>query len=52
MIRAESAKAAGMKCVGIAQPGRAAVLFDAGANCVVPDFQSLSYSKLKQMFIQ
>ena len=48
----KAARSAGMKCVGIAQPDRAAILVDAGANYVVPDFQSLSYSKLRQMFVQ
>ncbi len=48
----KAARSAGMKCVGIAQPDRATILVDAGANYVVPDFQSLSYSKLQQMFVQ
>lgn len=47
----QSAKAAGMKCVGIAQPDRATVLFDSGADHVVPDFCSLSYSKLQELFV-
>jgi len=47
----KAARSAGMKCVGIAQPDRATILVDAGANYVVPDFQSLSYSKLQQMFV-
>jgi hypothetical protein len=41
-----------MMCVGIAKPERASILVDAGANYVVPDFQSLSHSKLQQMFVQ
>jgi hypothetical protein len=41
-----------MMCVGIAQLDRAAILVDAGANYVVPDFRPLSYSKLQQMFVQ
>jgi len=45
----ESAKAAGMKCVGIAQPGRASALLDSGADDVVADFRSLSYSKLEEL---
>src|SRR6266851_3382230 len=32
----ESAKAAGMKCVGIAHAGRASLLLDSGADHVVP----------------
>ena len=47
----ESAKAAGMKCFGIAQPDRASILFDAGADDVVPDLCSLSYSKLQELFV-
>jgi len=47
-----AARSAGMMCVGIAKPERASLLVDAGANYVVPDFQSLSYSKLKQIFVQ
>jgi hypothetical protein len=39
-----------MACVGIAQPGRASILLAAGAKHVVPDFRSLSYSKLQDMF--
>jgi beta-phosphoglucomutase-like phosphatase (HAD superfamily) len=46
----QSAKSAGMKCIGVAQPNRAPILFHAGADEVVPDFRSLSYSKLKQIF--
>lgn len=47
-----AARSAGMMCVGIAQPDRAAILVDAGAKYVVPDFRPLSYSKLQQMFVQ
>jgi len=47
-----AARSAGMMCVGIAKPERASILVDAGANYVVPDFQSLSYSKLQQIFVQ
>jgi beta-phosphoglucomutase len=46
----KAARSAGMMCVGIAQPDRAAILVDAGANYVVPDFYSLSYSKLEELF--
>jgi len=48
----KAARSAGMMCVGIAQPGRAASLIDAGANYVVPDFRPLSCSKLQEMFVQ
>lgn len=47
----KAAKAAGMLCVGIAQPDLAATLLDAGAIHVVPDFRSLSYSKLQELFV-
>jgi beta-phosphoglucomutase len=47
-----AAKAAGMLCVGIAQPDRASALLDAGAIHVVPDFHSLSYSKLQELFVR
>jgi len=47
----ESAKAAGMKCVGIAHADRASILLDSGADHVVPDFCSLSYSKLQKLFV-
>ncbi|HKM82646.1 MAG TPA: HAD family phosphatase [Terriglobia bacterium] len=48
----QAARSAGMMCVGIAQPDRASMLVDAGANYVVPDFASLSYSKLREIFAQ
>jgi hypothetical protein len=40
-----------MKCVGIAQPDRASLLLDSGADRVVPDFRLLSYSKLQELFV-
>lgn len=46
----KAARSAGMICVGIALPERTSMLFDAGADYVVPDFWSLSYSKLKKFF--
>lgn len=46
----KAARSAGMLCVGIAPPERASVLLDAGANDVVSDFRSLSYSKLEELF--
>jgi beta-phosphoglucomutase len=42
----KAATSAGMKCIGIAQLDRVSILLDAGASHVVPDFRSLSYSKL------
>lgn len=46
-----AARSAGMVCVGIAQPGRASILLDSGADYVVPDFYSLSYAKLQELFV-
>lgn len=46
----KAAKAAGMKCIGIAQPEHASMLLDAGADYVAPDFCLLSYAKLQQLF--
>ncbi|HYL86763.1 MAG TPA: HAD family phosphatase [Candidatus Angelobacter sp.] len=45
-----AAKAAGMTCIGIATAERAPALLRAGAHYVVPDFQSLSCSKLRELF--
>ena len=45
----KAAISAGMKCIGIAQANRVAMLRDAGACHVVPDFRSLSYVKLKKL---
>ena len=44
-----AAKAAGMACVGIAEPDRASILLNAGADYVAPDFQSLSYLRLQEI---
>jgi HAD superfamily hydrolase (TIGR01509 family) len=43
----KSARAAGMRCLGIASGERAQPLRDAGADPVVPDFQSLSLEQLE-----
>jgi HAD superfamily hydrolase (TIGR01509 family) len=40
------AKRAGMKCLGIAHPARARLLYDAGADWVEPDFTTLHASLL------
>ncbi len=45
----KAAKSSGMKCIGIAQPDRASILLDAGADHVVPDFRSLSCSQLREL---
>jgi beta-phosphoglucomutase len=43
------AKAAGMRCLGIAQGHRANVLLNAGADDVLVDFQGVDLSKLKAL---
>jgi beta-phosphoglucomutase-like phosphatase (HAD superfamily) len=45
-----AARSAGMVCIGIAQATEASVLLHAGADHVVHDFRSLSYSKLQELF--
>jgi len=45
----KAARSAGMKCIGIAQPDAAPRLLAAGANHIVPDFRSLSCSKLQEL---
>lgn len=47
----KAARSAGMKCIGIARPDRAHELLVAGANHVVPDFRSLSCSKLRELLL-
>jgi len=46
-VGVKAARAAGMRCVGIASAERAAPLRTAGADPVVPDFQSLSLEQLE-----
>jgi beta-phosphoglucomutase len=43
----QAAKAAGMKCLGIAQGNRTKVLLEAGADHVVADFRGLALSDLE-----
>jgi HAD superfamily hydrolase (TIGR01509 family) len=43
----KSARAAGMRCMGIASPERAESLRAAGAQPVIPDFQDFSLDELK-----
>lgn len=45
----KAAKAAGMKCLGIAEERRAQLLIEAGADAVVPDFSSLTVERLLQI---
>lgn len=46
----EAAKAAGMRCLAIAANGRGALLKEAGADAVVPDFTFASLSDLHSLF--
>jgi HAD superfamily hydrolase (TIGR01509 family) len=46
----KAARSAGMKCIGVGRLDRVSLLLNAGANHVVPDFRSLSYSKLRELF--
>jgi beta-phosphoglucomutase len=45
-----AAKAAGMKCVGIADNGREALLLETGADKVVPNFIDLTVADLQTLF--
>jgi beta-phosphoglucomutase len=45
----QAAKAAGMKCVGIADRGRATALLEAGAECVLPDFSGVSWINVQKL---
>lgn len=46
----KAAKAAGMRCLGIANNGRAEALRQAGANPVVEDFRALALSQVQVCF--
>jgi len=46
----QSARAAGIRCLGVAPPKRASLLRRAGADSVVPDFRSLSFGQLVANF--
>jgi beta-phosphoglucomutase-like phosphatase (HAD superfamily) len=46
----KSARAAGMRCLGIASNGRAEALRTAGAEPVISDFRSFSLAQLKANF--
>ena len=45
----KAAGSAGMQCIGIAQLDLVPILLAAGANHVLPDFRSLSCSKLREL---
>jgi beta-phosphoglucomutase len=46
----KSARAAGMRCLGVASAPRARLLQAAGADPVIPDFRSISFSQLEARF--
>jgi beta-phosphoglucomutase len=46
----QAAKAAGMRCLGIASNGRGPVLQKAGADMVVPDFTDIRLEILRPLF--
>lgn len=46
----QAAKAAGMKCVGIADRQQTPALLQAGADCVLPNFSGLSWVKVQKIF--
>jgi HAD superfamily hydrolase (TIGR01509 family) len=46
----KAAKAAGMKCIGVAKGARRALLLEVGADRVVPDFAHLSLAGLQSLF--
>jgi HAD superfamily hydrolase (TIGR01509 family) len=46
----KAGKAAGMKCLGIAAAGRAHMLWDAGADHVIPNYSGLQVSDIQQLF--
>lgn len=46
----KSARAAGMRCLGVASPQRAGALRDAGADPIISDFRSLSLARLRASF--
>lgn len=48
----KSARAAGMRCLGIASAARAHLLEAAGADLIMPDFRSFSLTRLEAYFLQ
>jgi len=46
----KSARAAGMRCLGVASPQRAEALRDAGADPIISDFRSISLARLRASF--
>ena len=46
----KSARAAGLRCLGVADARRAPLLQEAGADPVIPDFRSFSFRQLETYF--
>jgi HAD superfamily hydrolase (TIGR01509 family) len=46
----KAARAAGMKCLGVADSSRAPLLYEAGAEHVIPDFTKIQISDLNEFF--
>jgi beta-phosphoglucomutase len=46
----KSARAAGMRCLGVAPSRRASLLRTAGADPVIPDFREFSFGQLEEYF--
>lgn len=47
----QGARAAGMKCIGIAETLTAPVLLQAGADHVLPNFSDVSWIKIQKLFV-
>jgi HAD superfamily hydrolase (TIGR01509 family) len=46
----DGARAAGMRCIGVADGSRAHLLYEAGADVVIPDFEGLTVAAVSGMF--
>lgn len=46
----QSARAAGLRCLGVAPSRRASLLRTAGADSVIPDFRAISFGRLAAYF--
>jgi beta-phosphoglucomutase-like phosphatase (HAD superfamily) len=45
-----AAKAAGMRCVGVATNGVIGILVAAGADHIIPDFSGVSFDLMQELF--
>jgi beta-phosphoglucomutase-like phosphatase (HAD superfamily) len=45
-----AAKAADMRCVGVATNGIIETLLEAGADHIIPDFSSVSFDLMRDLF--